>query len=135
MSKTDPRNWMWTEACAMLDRADRLQRQFFQPDLPSSRAPNWQPPVDIIETDKEVWIIAALPGVEAKDLEVAVDGAAVLIGGVRHRPAIAGGAAIQRLEIPYGRFERRMPLASARMQLGRSELTSGCLILNLKKRP
>jgi HSP20 family protein len=53
---------------------------------------------------------------------------------MRHRPAIAGGAAIQRLEIPYGRFERRIHLSSARMQLGRSELTSGCLILNLKKR-
>ena len=25
----DPRAWMWAEACEFLDRADRLQRQFF----------------------------------------------------------------------------------------------------------
>jgi HSP20 family protein len=27
----DPRRWMWAEACAMIERAEQMHRQFFQP--------------------------------------------------------------------------------------------------------
>ena len=33
MSAADPRNWMWAEACAMIERAEQLHRRFFQPGL------------------------------------------------------------------------------------------------------
>ena len=36
----DPlRSWMWSQACAMLARADRLQQAFFQPLPLGPRAP------------------------------------------------------------------------------------------------
>jgi len=133
MTAADPRNWMWDEACTMLERAERLQRQFFQPNPSDRRTPSWQPPVDIFETDHDIWIIAALPGVELQDLEISVNADVVIIAGVRRLPVAARGAAIHRLEIPHGRFERRIRLTAARLTLTRSELASGCLVLSLAK--
>ena len=51
--------WMWAEACEALTRAERLHREFFRLG-PPSRQPSWEPPIDIIETERELWIIAAL---------------------------------------------------------------------------
>jgi HSP20 family molecular chaperone IbpA len=132
MALGDPRSWMWEEACATLERAERLHRQFFQPTFSAAPA-NWEPPVDILETEREIWIFAALPGVETKDLEVSVESGVLVVAGVRRLPAAMRGAAIHRLEIPHGRFERRIRLPSGRLELGRSELTSGCLVLSLAK--
>ena len=30
MTAADPRSWMWAEACAMIERAEQLHRQFFR---------------------------------------------------------------------------------------------------------
>jgi HSP20 family molecular chaperone IbpA len=134
MSAGDPRSWMWAEACMMIERAERLHRQFFQPSLSDLPSASWEPPVDIFETEREIWIIAALPGVEPQDLKVTLDGGELRIAGSRRQPAAVRGAAFLRLEIPYGRFERRIHLSSARLELARSELASGCLLLSLTKR-
>ena len=77
----------------------------------------------------ELWILVALPGVGAEQLEVVVE--------QRHpdrqrRAADAGrgrGTVIHRLEIPYGRFERRIELPPGRYDAVRRELTDGCLTL------
>jgi HSP20 family protein len=129
----DPGNWMWAEACALIDRADRLQRQFFQPGFPVVSAPSWQPPVDVLETKQELSIIAALPGVEPHDLELSIDGDTLSVSGLRRLPASARAAAIHRLEIPYGRFQRRIQLPAANLEFSRSELVNGCLVLTLTK--
>ena len=42
---------MWSEACEMLARADRLHRELFRPAHSPARQPTWEPPVDILETD------------------------------------------------------------------------------------
>jgi HSP20 family protein len=133
MTGTDPTTWMWTEACAMIERAERLQRQFFRPGRFAMPSANWEPPVDIFESDREIRIIAALPGVEPGDLEVYLDADELIIAGLRQPPALAGDATIHRLEIPYGRFERRIALPAARVELQRSELVRGCLSLGLTK--
>jgi HSP20 family protein len=124
---------MWAEACAMLERADRLNREFFRPGSSSTQVANWEPPLDIFETERELWIIAALPGVDAQDLEVSVQGEVLSIAGQRRLPANMRGAAIHRLEIPQGRFERRIRLPVGHLTLNRSELASGCLVLTLTK--
>jgi HSP20 family protein len=129
----DPRTWMWTEACALIERAERLHRQFFEPSLSSTQDASWQPPVDVFETNQELLIIAALPGVESQDLEISIKPELLLLTGVRRLP-ISRGATIHRLEIPYGRFERRVRLPPARLQVSGSELQSGCLFISLTKR-
>jgi hypothetical protein len=60
MQPSNSWSWMWTDACAQVERAERLHRQFFHP----GSAAGWQPPIDVFETDEEQWIMAALPGVE-----------------------------------------------------------------------
>ena len=69
------RNWMWSEACEMLARAERLHREFFRPAARrGARLPAWEPPVDILETEREVLVLVALPGVDPDQVEAAIDG-------------------------------------------------------------
>jgi HSP20 family molecular chaperone IbpA len=131
MMGADPGTWMWTEACAMIERAERLQRQFFRPGL-STPSASWEPPVDIFESDGGMRIIVALPGVEPQDIKVYFDSGELVITGLRELPAVTRAAAIHRLEIPYGRFERRIPLPGA-VDIERSDLVRGCLSLSLTK--
>jgi HSP20 family protein len=134
MAADDPRQWMWAEACAMIERAEQLHRQFFQPGVAASSCASWEPPVDVFESERELLIVVALPGVETPDVEIAAQPGGLLVAGVRRFPAAAHGTQIQRLEIPHGRFERRIRLPAAGWELTRSTLVNGCLLINLAKR-
>jgi HSP20 family protein len=131
---TDPKDWMWAEACATLERVEQMHRQFFRPGLPGMQAAAWQPPIDVFETADGLRIAVALPGVEIQDIDIATEQDVLMISGVRHLPSVARGAAIQRLEIPYGRFERQVRLPAGRFELGHPELAHGCLFITLAKR-
>jgi HSP20 family protein len=125
---------MWAEACAMIERAEQLHRQFFQPGVAASSRASWEPPVDVFESERELLIVVALPGVETPDVEIATQPGGLLVAGVRRFPAATQGTQIQRLEIPHGRFERRIRLPAAGWELTRSTLVNGCLLINLAKR-
>jgi HSP20 family molecular chaperone IbpA len=124
---------MWAEACELLDRAELLHRQFFVPQGSKGRQPTWQPPVDLLETEGELWICVALPGVAKEHLEVLVDNGILIVTGERPMPGRAQGASIRRLEIPYGRFERRVELPPGRFDVVKRDLIDGCLTLGLRK--
>jgi HSP20 family molecular chaperone IbpA len=123
----DPKNQMFAEACALLKQAEQLHRQFFEP---SARAARWEPPVDVFETETEITIIAALPGVAPEAVRAEMEDATLIISGMRPLPA--AGRHIVRLEIPYGRFERRIVLSN-RLRLAARELLNGCLVLTFDK--
>jgi HSP20 family molecular chaperone IbpA len=127
----DPKNQMWAEACAMLKQAEALHRQFFEPSQ-GTRAARWEPPVDVFETERQLWIIAALPGVAPEAVRVEIEGPTLIIAGLRPLPSKGRNANIVRLEIPYGRFERRITL-SPRLRLSERELANGCLVLTFAK--
>ena len=133
MAAVDPRTLMWTAACEMIDRAERLHRQFFQPTAAAIGDLSWEPPIDIIETDSEILITVALPGVDRDAMKVTVDADGVSVVGFRRPSAIPRGSRVHRLEIPYGKFERRIRVLAARLQLDRSELANGCLTLKFSK--
>jgi HSP20 family protein len=132
MTTSDPRTWMWNEALNMIARAEHLHRRFFEP-VTTIKDAIWEPPVDIFENDLELWIVAALPGVEQSDLQVALEADALRVTGQRRLPAVTRAATLLRLEIPYGRFERSVALPRGSFVLGRSELVNGCLVICLKK--
>jgi HSP20 family molecular chaperone IbpA len=132
MAASDPRRWMWAEACAMIERAEQLHRQFFQPGFAVPQS-NWEPPVDVFESERDLLIVVALPGVELQDLEISSQAGELRVAGVRRLPAAARGTEIKRLEIPHGRLERRILLAPARWELARSALANGCLVINLTR--
>jgi HSP20 family molecular chaperone IbpA len=101
---------MWDEALAMIERAEHLHRRFFEPGFSPLQAALWEPPVDIFETDRELWIVVALPGTKPDDLDVSIDADILRVAGQRRLPAAARAAVIHRLEIPHGRFERDIRL-------------------------
>jgi HSP20 family molecular chaperone IbpA len=129
----DPKDLMWAQACALLDKAERLQRQFFEPSEAGARHARWEPPVDIFETERELFLIAAMPGVPPETVRAEIHGEVLVIVGHRPLPSKDKHANIVRLEIPYGRFERRIALRSSRLQLAKRELQNGCLVLTFAK--
>jgi len=124
---------MWSEALSMLDRAERLQRQFFH-----HAAVAWEPPVDIMESAEHLRVQVALPGVPADAITVAVDPAGLTISAARAFPCSGDTQQIHRIEIPYGRFERQiaLPLADpyAPLELVDKRLADGVLTLVFKKK-
>jgi HSP20 family molecular chaperone IbpA len=120
---------MWSEACDQLVRAERLYRQFFQP----RHSGTWEPPVDILETEREVLIFVALPGVSLDKAEAVIDGADLVIAGTRVLPPQLRTAVIHRIELPQGRFERRVRLPAGRYRDVRRSAADGCLVITLQK--
>ncbi|MGI8841636.1 MAG: Hsp20/alpha crystallin family protein [Caulobacteraceae bacterium] len=133
MPTRDPNEWMWGDALDVLARAERLHRQLFQPSPGPARQASWEPPVDILETDSQVLIIAALPGVNEGAIQLVIEGPVLVIAGERTVPAELRTAVIHRLELPQGRFERRVPLPAGRYDHIHRQSVNGCLVVTLRK--
>jgi HSP20 family molecular chaperone IbpA len=133
MPTRDPHDWMWGDALDTLARAERLHRQLFQPGPGSARQASWEPPVDVLETDAHVLIIAALPGVNDGAIQLTIDGGFLVIAGERTVPAELRTAVIHRLELPQGCFERRVPLPAGRYDQIHRQTMNGCLVVTLRK--
>jgi HSP20 family protein len=133
MDRDFARDWMWSEACEMLARAERLHREFFRPVRSGMRLPAWEPPVDILETERELLILVALPGVSADGVDVTIEGDELVVAGVRVLPAELQTAVIHRLELPQGRFERRLRLPAGAYTSFRQSAVDGCLVIGLER--
>src|SRR5262245_7265428 len=126
MDPYSARAWMWSEACDMLARAERLHRQMFRLAQPS-RLPAWEPPADVLETEEDVRIFVALPGVDAERVDAVIDDGDLILAGERVLPPELRTAIIHRLELPQGRFERRVRLPPGRYGGVRRAAVDGCL--------
>src|SRR5262249_14685386 len=133
MASGDPTAGMWTEALQLLEEAERMHRQFFRLGAPGA-VTAWEPPVDMFEDDGEITIVVALPGVSPELVEVTHERHSVLVRAERRIPLQDRACAIQQLEIPYGYFERRIPLPAESLELAARKWADGCLILSLRKR-
>ena len=123
--------WMWIQACEVLDHAERLQRQFLRYTGPGVDAAVWEPPVDIHETGEGLSLLYALPGVVPEQIEITLEPNALTVSA--RRPMFMsnrGDSVIRRLEIPHGRFVRRIPLAT-RMKVAATSYVNGLLEVRL----
>jgi HSP20 family molecular chaperone IbpA len=132
MDTNFPRYWMWSEAFEALARAERMHRQFFQP-AGSSASVGWEPPVDVLETERAVLVLVALPGVDLGEVKALIDGDALIVAGSRTYPPEMRTATIHRLELPQGRFERRVRLPPGRYATIQRTAANGCLLITLLK--
>jgi HSP20 family molecular chaperone IbpA len=123
---------MWSEAVEMLARAERMHRELFRPAA-GRPIPTWEPPVDVLETEHEVLVLVALPGVDLERVETAIEGAYLMVAGSRTLPAELATAIIHRLELPQGRFERRIRLPSGHYGAVRRAAAQGCVLITLQK--
>jgi HSP20 family molecular chaperone IbpA len=123
---------MWSEAVEMLARAERMHRELFRPAA-GRPIPTWEPPVDVLETENEVLVLVALPGVDLDQVETVIEGAYLVVAGSRTLPAELATAVIHRLELPQGRFERRIRLPGGRYGAVRRAAVQGCVLITLQK--
>ena len=123
--------WMWLEACQVLERADRLQRQFLRYLGPGSGVAVWEPPVDVMEGPEGLVLVFALPGVAPEDIEVRLEPGALTVSANRRLQLNHPDTRIRRLEIPHGRFIRRVPLAGVPLGILATRYERGCLQVHL----
>ena len=125
----------------MLHRAERIQRNFIQIAAATQyrssqgRAPSWEPPVNVIETDESLWVISAIPGVSSDQVQVRIEANELVITGHRPLPKCCNDGDLKIWEIPLGHFERRLRVIAGEtpLILGEVTLKEGLLIIQLRK--
>jgi HSP20 family protein len=132
MPKREFTSWMWFEAVDRLSRAQRLHQQFFTL-REHGDGPAWEPPADVLETETEVLIFFALPGVDPESVDTLIEGGTLIVSGRRVLPEELRRAHIHQLELPQGRFERRVPLPASRYDAVKRQAINGCLLISLHK--
>jgi HSP20 family protein len=133
MRSSNFHDWMWSEALDLLSQADRLHRRAFGPQRTDTRAPSWEPPVDVLETEDEVIVLAAMPGVDPATMSITIEGADLVVSGERVLPAQLRLAKVHRLELPQGSLRRRIPIPDGRYDTIDRTLSNGCLVVVLRK--
>lgn len=121
---------MWLQALELVEQAERLHRGFVRYLGPAEDVAGWEPPVDILESDQGLRLLFALPGVAPEDIQIRLESGALIVTAVRRLSHAAGAGAIRRLEIPHGRFVRRIALAGP-TRIADSQYHNGCLELHL----
>lgn len=119
---------MFAEALELLLGVERRHHQIFAV-FSGQPVPCWEPSADVYVRGDEISLVVALPGVEADQINVSLEGNRLIISGQRRTPVALSSSAIHRLEIPYGRFERRITLPSGQFELLDRYLENGCLVL------
>lgn len=115
---------------------DNLFDRFF--DLaPFSRlrgAGDWMPVVDVTETGKEVVVQAELPGMEAKDIDISLNGKVLTLKGERKQVKEDKDKNYHRIERRYGSFSRSIELpADVEADKVEAKYKDGVLKISLTK--
>lgn len=71
----------------------------------------WEPAIDIFERPQDLVIVVELPGCDGEAIEVTVERNTLQIRGNRTKRVPKGTLGVHQMEIPYGEFERQVPLA------------------------
>jgi len=77
-----------------------------------SRLSGFSPNIDVVENDKEIRILAELPGMEEKDIEVSMSKDSLTIRGEKKEEQEDKGKGYYRMERTYGSFSRIISLPS-----------------------
>ena len=96
---------------------DQIQRELNNPMAAFDRdendnvaTANWAPAVDIKEDDKSSTMLADIPGVDPKDIEVTMDNNVLTVKGERQSEKKTEEENYKRVERQYGAFYRRFTL-------------------------
>ena len=93
---------------------DNIYDRFFEPDfLPSTylfSKGKWGPKLDISEGRKNIAVKAEIPGIEAKDFDISIDGRLLNIRGEKRQEQTEKEETYYRVERSYGSFNRSIEL-------------------------
>src|SRR3979411_1198857 len=101
MSKRQLDALMWAQACAAMERAEPLRREFFH-----HATPYWEAPGDVFETSEALIILIALPGVELDTIAVTLSAGVLTVKGERPLPRELDNARIVRVWGAHGQCVR-----------------------------
>ncbi len=74
------------------------------------RDEGWFPPVDLSDSDKVVTIRTEVPGIAAKDLDISISGATLILSGQKEEKEEKEGENFYRSERRFGSFRRMIEL-------------------------
>lgn len=98
-------------------------------------AGDWVPAVDILEGENEIVIKAELPGLEAKDVTIAVENNVLILKGKRHAETEVKKESYHRMERSYGAFCRSFALPAALdSDKAKADFKDGVLTITLPKK-
>jgi len=129
----------WQRASDLMEQADRIQRNFLQIAANhyfalNSPAGVWVPSLNVVETDQACWVITALPGAQANQIDIRLEGDELIIAGTRRLPNCCTEGELKIWEIPLGRFERRLSLVPGiEFTIADRRFEDGLLIIQLRK--
>ncbi len=89
----------------------------------------------MVDNGGQLDLLVALPGVPPDRFEVRIESRAIVVRGERAIGASVGPGAVLRLEIPYGRFERRIELPAGLYRVVARQMVDGCLRIKLELEP
>ena len=92
---------------------DSMYDRFFEPDfLPSTLfgKGKWGPKLDVSEGRKDITVKAEIPGIEAKDFDISIDGRLLNIRGEKKQEQTEKEETYYRVESSYGYFNRTIEL-------------------------
>jgi HSP20 family protein len=116
---------------------DSMYDRFFEPDfLPSTLfgKGKWGPKLDISEGRKDIIVKAEIPGIEAKDLDISIDGRRLNIRGEKKQEQTEEEETYYRIERSYGYFNRTIELpAEADPDKVEASYKKGILKIKLRK--
>jgi HSP20 family protein len=105
-------------------------------DASSVVTSQWTPRCDIKEEAERFLILADLPGVDPKDIEISMDKGILTIRGERSAEAKAQGERYSRVERAHGVFHRRFALPDSADAEGIAATgRHGVLEISIPKRP
>jgi HSP20 family protein len=126
----------WREEMERLrNEMDRLYDRFldWRPLRRFGEVGEW-PSVDVFETEKEILVEADVPGVEAKDIHVFIDGNVLTLQGERKQKKEQKGENFHRVERSYGSFSRSINLPTGVAQeKAKASYKRGILRITLPK--
>jgi HSP20 family protein len=94
----------------------------------------WTPAIELRETDTALILKAAVPGIEAKELDIHASENAVSIAGEHREEKHTEEKGYFHSELNYGQFQRTVPLpVSVKPDQAQAECNDGLLTLTLPK--
>lgn len=111
----------------------RLFDEFFERGL-GREAGAFSPTVDVAEKEGEIEVMAELPGMEEKDIEVSIDEHGLTLRGEKKQERKEEGENYYRMERSFGSFQRYIPLTSkVDRDRAKARFKNGVLKIHLPK--
>jgi HSP20 family protein len=116
----------------------RLFEDFFNDwalqSIEDRRTESWTPQVDVMEKDGNLLLMASLPGIAEKEIEIKVEGQVLTIKGERKSQENTGYIYYQQ-ESRYGAFSRSFTLPdSANLENIKAEYKNGILRISIPQK-